>query len=427
MGQLGRTQKSQAASEKKLKAYACELEQKLEARTRELAEARGHLSEALEQQTATSEVLRVISSSPGELQPVFQTMLANAARLCEAKFGTLYLCEKDALRIVAAYNVPPAFAEVRSRSPFRPAPSGTLGQVMRTKQTAHLSDLAATQAYAERDPATVAGIELGGVRTAVGVPMLKNNELIGIINIFRQEVRPFTEKQIELVKNFATQAVIAIENTRLLNELRQRTDDLGEALEQQTATSEVLRVISSSPSELAPVFHAMLANATRLCEANFGTLNLHDNGSFPAAATHNVPDAYAEYRQRHPLFNVGPSHPLARVAATKQVLQIADMRAEALYLERDPSFIAMGDLAGARTLLIVPMLKENDLLGAITIFRQEVRPFTDKQVELVKGFANQAVIATENTRLLNELRESLQQQTATADVLKVISRSTFDL
>src|SRR6516164_10792484 len=174
MGQLGRTQKSQAASEKKLKAYACELEQK----------------------TATSEVLRVISSSPGELQPVFQTMLANAARLCEAKFGTLYLCEGDALRIVAAYNVPPAFAEVRSRGPFRPAPSATLGQVMRTKQMAHVADLAATQAYADRDPATVAGVELGCVHTAVGVPMLKNNELIGIISIFRQEVRPFSDKQV---------------------------------------------------------------------------------------------------------------------------------------------------------------------------------------------------------------------------------------
>jgi GAF domain-containing protein len=262
-------------------------------------------------------------------------------------------------------------------------------------------------------------VERAGARTLLVVPMLKDDELIGNINIYRQEVRPFTDKQIELVKNFATQAVIAIENTRLLNELRERTDDLSEALEQQTATSEVLRVISSSPSELTPVFQTMLANATRLCEANFGTLNLYENGSFPIAATHNVPAAYAEYRRRHPLFNVAQSHPLARVAATKQVLQIADMRAEALYLEKDPSFIAMGDLAGARTLLIVPMLKENDLVGAITIFRQEVRPFTDKQIELVQNFAAQAVIAIENTRLLNELRESLQQQTATADVLEV--------
>jgi transcriptional regulator with GAF, ATPase, and Fis domain len=216
-------------------------------------------------------------------------MLANAARLCEAKFGTLYLCEGDALRIVAAYNVPPAFAEVRSRSPFRPAPSGTLGQVMRTKQTAHLPDLAATQAYAERDPATVAGIELGGVRTAVGVPMLKNNELIGIINIFRQEVRPFTDKQIELVQNFATQAVIAIENTRLLNELRQRTDDLSEALEQQTATAEVLSVISSSPGELEPVFQVMLDNDTRLCQAKFGVLWLCEDDGFRAVALHGLP------------------------------------------------------------------------------------------------------------------------------------------
>src|SRR5499433_2694394 len=282
MGHFDPTQNSQAATEEKLKAYACELEQKLEARTRELAEA-------LEQQAATSEILRVISSSPGELQPVFETMLANAARLCEAKFGTLYLCEGDALRIVAAYNVPPAFAEVRSRGPFRPAPSGTLGQVMRTKQTAHLADLAATQAYTDRDQATVAGVELGGVHTAVGMPMLKNNELVGIISIFRQEVRPFSDKQVALLTSFAQQAVIAIENTRLLNELR-------ESLQQETATSEVLQVISSSPGDLEPVFQAMLGNAVRICDAKFANLWLRHGDRFRFAATHGAPPA--EYRER---------------------------------------------------------------------------------------------------------------------------------
>jgi GAF domain-containing protein len=385
------------------------------------------LRESLEQQTATSEVLQVISGSPGELEPVFQAMLANAMRICEAKFGNVFRLENCAMQPVASLGTPERLKKFFEQGPHRPHVDAPIMRVARTKQAVHVVDFSTERAYIERNPLAVAAVELGGVRTLLVVPMLKESELIGAFAVFRQAVRPFSDKQIELVQNFANQAVIAIENTRLLNELR-------ESLEQQTATSEVLRVISSSPSELAPVFHAMLANATRLCEANFGTLNLHDNGSFPAAATHNVPDAYAEYRRRHPLFNVGPSHPLARVAATKQVLQIADMRAEALYLERDPSFIAMRDLAGARTLLIVPMLKENDLLGAITIFRQEVLPFTDKHIELVKNFAAQAVIAIENTRLLNELRrrtddlsESLEQQTATSEVLRVISSSPGEL
>jgi len=270
-------------------------------------------------------------------------------------------------------------------------------------------------------------VKLGGARTLVGVPMLSGSGLVGVIILYRNKVRPFTDKQVALVQNFAAQAVIAIENTRLLNELRQRTADLTESLEQQTATSEVLQVISSSPSELAPVFRSVLENATRLCGANFGMLNLHENGKFPVVATHNVPQAYAELRARAPTFHVSPSHPLGRVAATKQVLHSADLSTEAGYFEKDPSYVAMVDLAGARTLLTVPMLKESDLVGTIAIFRQEIRPFTDKQIALVTSFATQAVIAIENARLLSELRESLEQQTATADVLRMISSAQGDL
>ena len=380
--------------------------------------------EALEREKASAEVLRTISTSPGELKPIFQAMLENATRICEAKFGTMYFREGDGFRAVATHGAP-AYVAARMSDPLlRPPPDAPLGRLAITKEVVQVADI---RTLPSRDHPFVAPGVKAGYRTVLAIPLLKDDELIGAFTVIRQKVQAFTEKQIALLQNFAAQAVIAIENTRLLNELRQRTADLGEALEQQTATSEVLSVISSSPSELGPVFQTMLANATRLCEANFGTLNLHHNGSFPLAAAHNAPESYVEHRRLHPIVKAGPRHPLARVATSKQVLQIADMRAEPLYLEKDPSFIAMVDMAGARTLFIVPMLKDNELLGAITIFRQEVRPFTDKQIELVTNFAAQAVIAIENTRLLNELRQSLQQQTATADVLKIISRSTFDL
>jgi len=384
------------------------------------------LRESLQQQTATADVLKVISSSPGELEPVFDAMLANATRICEAKFGTLYLRDGEAYRAAAMCNTPPAFAEYLRRAPIHPGPGTGLDRITRTKQLVHLADITVEQAYIEGDPLFVTAVEAAGYRTVLVVPMLKDGQLIGAITIYRQEVRPFTDKQIGLVQNFAAQAVIAIENTRLLNELRQRTDDLSESLEQQTATTEVLRVISSTPGELAPVFDTMLSNATRLCEAKFGILMLCEGDAFHMGALHNVPAALADLLSRGPV-RPGANISFARAAQTRQPVQYADVTKEQAYLERNPLAIAAVEFGNYRTILSVPMLKEGEPIGVITMFRQEVRPFGNKQIELVQNFAAQAVIAIENARLLNELRESLQQQTATADVFKVISRSTFDL
>jgi GAF domain-containing protein len=392
-----------------------------QARTREL-------SEALEQQTATSEVLKVISSSPGELEPVFDALLENATRICEATFGNLFLREGPIFRAVAVHNKKSYNDYLRRNSliDLRDNPGVPLDRVARTKQVVHIPDLRTDQSYLGRNKFFVPLVEVVGARTFVSVPMLKEGELIGAINMYREEVRPFSDKQIELVENFAAQAVIAIENTRLLNELRERTDDLSESLEQQTATSEVLKVISSSPGELEPVFNAILANATDICEAKFATLWLAETNGLRAVALHNAPPAFAEAR-RQTLVQPGQNTAVSRVITIKEVVQVEDIAADPTYAQRDPLRVALVELVGARALVVVPMLKENELVGAISIYRQEVRPFTDKQIELVKNFAAQAVIAIENARLLNELRESLQQQTATADVLKVISRSTFNL
>src|SRR5262249_39072958 len=360
-----------------------------------------------------AEVLKVISSSPGELEPVFDAMLENATRLCEAKFGTLFRYRDGAFFPAAMVNAPSAYAEFMHRRGAFQAPSGTiLDRLVRTREVTHIADDAIAP-----NPSSPA--RLGGARSTIGVPMLKDDELIGAVVIYRQELRPFTDKQIALVTNFAAQAVIAIENTRLLNERR-------ESLQQQTATSEVLGVISSSPGELESVFDALLSNATRICEAKFGTLYLREDDVFRAAALHNAPPAYADMRKRGPV-RPDPSTALSRMLKTKQAVHIPDIKADQAYVERNPLMITAVDLGGFRTMLCVPMRKENEVLGAINIYRQEVQPFTDKQIALVTNFAAQAVIAIENTRLLNELRESLQQQTATADVLKVISRSTFDL
>ena len=375
----------------------------------EIARLSGELNEALKQQTATSEVLRIISSSPGDLQPVFATMLENGVRICDATFGNIYLLEGDALKSAASLNTPAAFAEVRGRSSFRPGPKNPISRMIATKQVVHVTDVAASEAYAERDPVTVAAVELGGVRALIVVPMLKENELIGALTLARQEVRPFNDKQIELVQNFASQAVIAIDNARLLNELRQRTNDLTESLEQQTATSEVLQVISSSPGELEPVFSAMLSRATRICEAKFGNLFLCEGETLRLVAWHGERQ-YLEnwWREPRTIKTDMPDIPLARVMQTKQRVHVADLTQEAAYKAGFSPLVAFVDRGGARTLLIVPMLKEHTLVGAIGLYRQEVRPFTDKQIALVENFAAQAVIGIENARLLRELREELR-------------------
>ena len=309
-------------------------------------------------------------------------------------------------RVVALHNAPPAFAELRRREPVIRV--GPLVRMAATKQLLHISDLTKHPTYRNDDPNAVAFVKLTGVRTVLLVPLLKDNELIGAIVVYRTEVRPFADKQMELLKNFAAQAVIAIENTRLLNELRQRTTDLTEALEQQTATADVLQVISGSPGDLQPVFTKMLEKAVRICEANFGLLTLYEANAFPIVAMHNVPDALATMRRRDPIVHASPQHPLHRVAATRQVLQIADVKADIAYLE-DAQQTRFVELSGAQTLLVVPMLKEGNLVGTISIYRQEVRAFSDKQIELVINFAAQAVIAIENTRLLKELRERTEE------------------
>ena len=281
-----------------------------------VARLTNELREAVEQQSATSEVLRVISSYPDDPQPIFQAMLKNAVRLCDALIGNLYRWDGDALHVVAwTHNTPPSFRdmitspleervliEARKRPPHR-AGQGPIGRMIATKTLQHVVDAREIQPNL-LDPTSVAAIDRG-IRTVLIVPMLRENELIGAITLFRQVVRPFTEKQIALVTNFAAQAVIAIENARLLNELRQRTADLTQALEQQTATSEVLKAISSSRSELDPVFRTMLANATHLCEASFGILNL-ENGLFPVVATYNAPPDFVEMRKRHPMGRARP-------------------------------------------------------------------------------------------------------------------------
>jgi PAS domain S-box-containing protein len=385
----------------------------------QLRQRTADLTESLEQQTATSEVLQVISSSPGDLQPVFEVILESATRICEAKFGILMLAEGDAFRLGAVHNAPQAFAEFMQRGPVRPSPHITFGRAVVTKRVAQTADITIEQPNLQGDPLAVAAAELGGYRTVLAVPMLKENEIIGALVFFRQEVRTFNDKQIALVQNFASQAVIAIENARLLSELR-------ESLRQQTATADVLKVISRSTFDLQTVLDTLVESAARLCAADKTVIFRRDKDLYRLAANYGFSPELTRYTAEHPL-SPGRGNMTGRVALEGKAIHVPDVLADPEY--RETGYQAFG----YRTALAIPLLREGTAIGVFVLTRDEVNPFTDKQIELVTTFADQAVIAIENARLLNELRrrtEELVQSVGELRALGEVSQtvnSTLDL
>jgi GAF domain-containing protein len=370
--------------------------EQLQTRTRDL-------SEALMYQTGSADILRVIASSPTEVAPVLKAIVESACGLCEAYDALVVLRDGDDLVIQAHHGQVPVVWSRRSISAESPT-----GRAIIDRRTVHVHDLLGPEG--EEFPTGREYALRSSVRTVLSVPLLREGESMGAIVLRRTEVRPFGEKQISLLQTFADQAVIAIGNVRLF-------EQLNESLERQTATSEVLEIISASSGALTPVFHKMLENATRICGAGFGTMNLYEDGGFRTVALHNAPQAYIDTRLYQKI-RPHPASGLGTVEKTHQTVHIDDIRTQPPYVEGNPNVRALADLAGARTLVIVPMLKEDQLIGTITIFRQEIKPFTDKQIELVSNFAHQGVIAIENARLLNELRERTRELSQSLEELR---------
>jgi GAF domain-containing protein/anti-sigma regulatory factor (Ser/Thr protein kinase) len=380
---------------------------------KELEERNRQITEALEQQTATSRILEVIASSPTDIQPVLDTVAENAARLCEASDAQIMRLEGDFYHRVASYGTTPVLAQLPLN---RGSPSG---RCMVERQTIHVHDLAAE--VETEYPEIEAYQKNVGHRTTLATPLLREGAPIGAILIRRLEVRPFSDKQVALLKTFADQAVIAIENVRLFKELQARNRDLTEALEQQTATSEVLRVISSSPTDVQPVFDAIVQSATRLCDASFGAAHRFDGQLITIDARQNFTPEEIEISEKRWPTPATRGRAVGRAILDGQVVHIEDVRNDAEYdVGHQPEL-------SYRTVLAVPLLKDGSPIGALGMWRREVKPFTGTQINLVKTFADQAVIAIENVRLFNELKESLEQQTATSEILGVIASSPTNI
>jgi GAF domain-containing protein len=360
---------------------------------RQLAECRAERDEALQRETATAEVLQVINSSPGDLAPVFDAMLEKAVRLCDGSNGILWTFDDERARLAASRNMSPEIVELLRQQ----GESGTHPLVQRVIAGDHLFqfDLAEHDAHRSRRVAAAADVVASGVRTKIWVALVKDGTAVGAFVISRQEVRPFTDKQIALLQNFAAQAVIAMENARLLTETR-------EALEQRTATAEVLQVINSSPGNLQPVFDAMLDKAMHLCGVDHAALELYDGERMHAAAVHGASDRFAEtLREGYRAID----HPAARALLEGQrFVEIAD----ATQVDQ-VAFRTAAEVDGIGTVLFVPLRRDDVLLGMIASARRQVHPFADREIALLQNFAQQAVIAMENARLLGALRQRTEE------------------
>jgi signal transduction histidine kinase len=385
-------------------SYA-DLENKVEQRTAEL-------KETLEQQTATSEVLETISSSAGDLDPVFNKMLENATRICGAKFGTMTLYEDGGFRTVALYNSPKAYEDTQLYRLIRPHPESGLSAVEKTHQTVQIDDLRTQPPYIEGNPNVRALADLAGARTLVIVPMLRENELIGSITIYRQEVKSFTDKQIELVANFANQAVIAIENTRLLRELRERTDDLSESLQQQTATADVLKVISRSAFDLKSVLTTLTDSAKALCGASLGIICLRDGEVMRLQAESGCTQAFIEFMNAHPIRR-GRETLTGRVFMDGKPVHVPDIQ-----LDREYSFGNAPQIGDYRAVLAVPLMRDRAIEGVLLLGRPVPGPFSQRQIDLVQTFADQAVIAIENVRLFEQVQQRTKELSLSLEELR---------